>query len=49
MRDVDLHTFWGNSALRIAAYIIKPSSSAALAATASHLQSELEYVFCVEV
>lgn len=46
MRDVDLHTFWGSSALRVAAYVIKsPSNGAAT----PHLQSTLEYVFCVQV
>lgn len=59
-RDVDLHTFWGNSALRIAAYVVPQSragkggrgSTAADSAgspAALHLQSELDYVFCVQV
>lgn len=62
-RDVDLHTFWGSSALRVAAYVIKRDTSpggdggagsstaaaAAAAAAAPHLQSQLDYVFCLQV
>ncbi|CAN0014057.1 unnamed protein product, partial [Laminaria digitata] len=56
MRDMDLHTFWGSSALRIAAYVIKPRSAgvggvaaATSSSAAMHLQSELDYVFCIQV
>eukprot|EP00752_Nemacystus_decipiens_P017125 g15340.t1 len=48
MRDIDLHTFWGSSALRVAAYVMKTSTTTSEAAT-PHLQSKLEYVFCVQV
>eukprot|EP00903_Cladosiphon_okamuranus_P011548 g10871.t1 len=50
MRDIDLHTFWGSSALRVSAYVIKSNSSnTASEASTPHLQSKLKYVFCVQV
>ena len=51
LRDMDLHTFWGSSALRITAYSM-PNESGILGQSAKlkqHLQAEIRYLFCIQV
>ncbi|CAM9334146.1 unnamed protein product, partial [Phaeothamnion confervicola] len=44
MRDMDLHAFWGESAMRIGAYVV-PSD----VGTKPHYQNEIAYIFCMQV
>eukprot|EP00953_Heterococcus_sp_UTEX-ZZ885_P022190 12295-Heterococcus_DN1.PRE.2 len=58
LKDMDLHTFWGSSALRVAAYYLLSSDPAAAASTGTaagvsqavqHLQKDLRYLLCIQV
>ena len=53
LRDMDLHTFWGRSALRICAYVMpNRGGNAVPGATAKlkqHLQSDIRYLMCLQV